>query len=64
MKITREYPFPILYWSAFLRMDISRDKIMGFTGEQVFPVGSIELPVIAGEHPKQKIIMVKFLLIY
>jgi hypothetical protein len=44
-------------------MDISRDKIMGFAGEQVFPAGSIELSIIVGEHLKQKIIMVKFLLI-
>lgn len=51
-------------------MDINRDKIvltryplMGFAGERVFPIGSIELPVIVGEHPRQKNIMVKFLLI-
>jgi hypothetical protein len=49
----------ILYWLAFMHMDISWDKIvparyplMGFAGEQVFPVGSIELPVTAGEHPR------------
>jgi hypothetical protein len=43
-------------------MDISRDRIipakyplMGFAGEQVFHIGSIELSVIAGEHLKQKL---------
>jgi hypothetical protein len=60
----------ILYWSEFLHMDISQDIIipaqyplMGFVGEQVFPVGSIELPATEGEHPRQKMIMVKFILI-
>jgi hypothetical protein len=60
----------ILYCLAFLHMDISRDKIilakyplMGFGGEQVFPIGSIELSITAWENPKQKTIMVKFLLI-
>jgi hypothetical protein len=36
---------------------------MEFAGEQVPPVESIELPVTAGEHLRQKTIMVKFLLI-
>jgi hypothetical protein len=60
----------ILYWSAFLHLGISRDKIIpaasplvGFAGEQVYPVGSIELPVTPGEYPRQKTIMVKFLVV-
>jgi len=36
---------------------------VGFAGEQVLPVGSIELPVTAGDYPTTKTIMVKFLLI-
>jgi hypothetical protein len=49
----------ILYWLAFIYMNISRDKIvsaryplMGFVGEQVQPIGSIELPVTIGYHLK------------
>lgn len=60
----------ILYWSAFLHLGINRDKLVpatcpliGFAGEQVYPVGSIELPVTPGEYPRQKTIMVKFLLV-
>jgi hypothetical protein len=34
---------------------------VGFAGEQVFPFGSIEFPVMAGTYPRQKTIMVKFL---
>lgn len=60
----------ILYWSAFSHLGISREKILpapcplvGFAGEQVHPVGSIELPVTVGEHPRQRTIMTRFLLI-
>jgi hypothetical protein len=60
----------ILYWSAFQHMAISPEKVIpatcplvGFAGEQVQPVGSIELPVTAGDYPVTKTIMVKFLLI-
>jgi hypothetical protein len=60
----------ILYWSAFLHLGINRDKLVpatcpliGFAGEQVYPVGSIELPVTPGEYPRQRTIMVKFLLV-
>jgi hypothetical protein len=60
----------ILYWSAFRSMEISPEKVIpatcplvGFAGEQVLPVGSIELPVTAGDYPTTKTIMVKFLLI-
>jgi len=45
----------ILYQSAFNHMKIPRDKIIqaryhlvGFAGEQVLSVGSIELPVTTG----------------
>jgi hypothetical protein len=60
----------ILYWSAFQHMEISPEKVIpatcplvGFAGEQVQPVGSIELLVTAGDYPTTKTIMVKFLLI-
>jgi hypothetical protein len=47
----------ILYRSAFEQMKIDRNgviparhSLVGFTGEQVLPVGSIELPVTAGTY--------------
>jgi hypothetical protein len=46
----------ILYWLIFEKLKLGREKIvlvhfllMGFTGEQVQPLGLIELPVIAKE---------------
>jgi hypothetical protein len=36
---------------------------VGFAGEQVQPIGSIELPVTTEDYPTTKIIMVNFLLI-
>jgi hypothetical protein len=60
----------ILYWSAFRNMKISSEKVIpatyplvGFVGEQVQPVSSIDLPVTARDYPTTKSIMVKFLLI-
>ncbi|XP_062147680.1 uncharacterized protein LOC133856606 [Alnus glutinosa] len=60
----------ILYRSAFELMKIDRRKVVparhslvGFTGEQVLPLGSIELPVMAGVYPRQRTIMVRFLII-
>lgn len=60
----------ILYWSAFQNMEINPAKVVPatcplvrFVGEQVQPVGSIVLPVTAGDYPATKTVMVKFLLI-
>lgn len=60
----------ILYWSIFKKLKLSRDGIaqvnfslMGFAGEQVHSVGSIELPLTAESISKQVTVMVKFLLI-
>jgi hypothetical protein len=60
----------ILYWSAFRNMEINLEKVIpatcplvGFAGEQVQPVGFIELPITAGDYPTTKTILVKFLLI-
>jgi hypothetical protein len=60
----------ILYWSAFQNMEINPEKVIsatcplvGFAGEQVEPVGSIELPVTTGDYLTTKTIMVKLLLI-
>jgi len=36
----------------------TRHSLVGFTGEQVLPLGSIELPVTAGTYPRQNTIMV------
>jgi hypothetical protein len=58
----------IIYKSAFVLMSIDQGKLVptrgplvGFSGEQVLPMGAIELPVMAGTSPWQKTIMVKFL---
>jgi hypothetical protein len=60
----------ILYRSVFELMKIDRRKVVlarhllvGFTGEQVLPLGSIELQVMAGVYPRQRTIMVRFLII-
>ena len=48
----------ILYAVAFDKMEIRREKLkpirtplIGFGGECLIPLGSIELPVITGNHP-------------
>jgi len=41
----------------------ARHSLVGFTGEHVLPFGSIELPVMAGAYPRQRTIMVRFLII-
>jgi hypothetical protein len=37
--------------------------LLGFAGEKVLPLGSIELPVTAMTYPRQKVIMMKFLIV-
>lgn len=41
----------------------TKGPLVGFSGEQVLPIGAIELPVMAGTTPQQKTIMVKFLVV-
>jgi hypothetical protein len=60
----------IMYMPAFKQLNIGQEKVgvarsplVGFTGEQVQPVGTIDLPVTAGTVPYQATIMVRFLLI-
>lgn len=60
----------ILVRSAFDHMGIPRGRVvpvichlLGFAGEKVSPLGSIELPVTAGTNLRQKVIMVKFLIV-
>jgi hypothetical protein len=60
----------ILFKSAFDHMSIPRDRVipilchlLGFVGEKVLPLGSIKLPVTTGTYLRQKVIMVKFLLV-
>jgi hypothetical protein len=60
----------ILYKSAFDLMKISKDKLsafrfplVGFAGEQVMALGSIELQVTVGSPPMQKTIPVRFLIV-
>jgi hypothetical protein len=59
----------ILYRSAFELMKIDQNKVIparhslvGFIGEQVLPLESIELPVMAGAYPRQRTVMVRFLI--
>jgi hypothetical protein len=37
--------------------------LLGFAGEKVLPLSFIELPVTAGTYPRQKVIVVKFLIV-
>jgi hypothetical protein len=60
----------IIYKSTFELISIDQGKLIstrgplvGFSGEQVLPIGSIELPVMAGTSPQEKTIMVKFLVV-
>jgi len=60
----------IIYKSTFELMSIdqkeltpTRGPLIGFVSEQVLPIGAIELPVMVGTSPRQKTIMVKFLVV-
>jgi hypothetical protein len=60
----------ILFKSAFDYMGVPREKVVpvscqlqGFAGEKVLSLGSIDLPVTAGTYPRQKVIMMKFLIV-
>ncbi|XP_059446518.1 uncharacterized protein LOC132178074 [Corylus avellana] len=60
----------ILYWPVFKQMGIDHDRIksfgfplVGFSGEQVQPIGLISLPVTAGTAPRQSTTMVDFLVV-
>jgi hypothetical protein len=60
----------ILYWSEFKKLNLEQEKIVltkypliGFTGEQVQPLESIEIPVTTGTLSRQATIMVRFLLV-
>jgi hypothetical protein len=60
----------IIYKSAFELMSIGQGKLVpvkgplvSFSGEQVLPIGSIDLPVMAGTSPQEKTVMVKFLVV-
>lgn len=60
----------IIYKSAFELMSIGQGRLVltkgplvDFFGEQVLPIGSIDLPVMTGTSPQEKIIMVKFLVV-
>lgn len=60
----------ILYKPIFNLMKIdhaklapARSPLITFSGEQVLPVGSIELQVTAGTSPRQKTIIMRFLVV-
>jgi hypothetical protein len=59
-----------LFKPAFDYMGIPLERVapvschlLGFAEEKVLPHGSIELPVTIGAYPRQKVIMVKFLVV-
>jgi hypothetical protein len=41
----------------------ARHSLVGITGEQVLPLGSIELPDMVGVYPRQRTILVRFLIV-
>ncbi|XP_062166896.1 uncharacterized protein LOC133873182 [Alnus glutinosa] len=60
----------VLFKSAFDYMGVPLEKVIPvtchllcFVGEEMVPLGSIELHVTAGTYPRQKVIMVKFLIV-
>lgn len=60
----------ILYVAVFNKMNIEREKLrlirtllIGFGGEILIPLGSIDLSVIIGEPPHQATKMVSFLVV-
>jgi len=60
----------IMFKTAFNYMAIPRDRVvsvlrqlLGFAEEKVLPLRSIELFVTAETHPRQKVIMVRFLVV-
>ena len=60
----------ILYWPVFQQIEIDRDKIkpfcsplIGFGGEQVYPIGIIPLPLTVGTAPKVSTVMMDFLVV-
>jgi hypothetical protein len=60
----------ILFKSTFDYMGVPWERVvpvschlLGFAGEKVLPLRSIKLPVTAGTYPRQKVIMVRFLIV-
>lgn len=60
----------ILYTTTYDQMKLGREKIIGmitpltgFIGHQVYPLGTIDLRLTAGEYPCEATVMVKFLVI-
>jgi hypothetical protein len=60
----------IQYWPTFKQMGIDRDRIkpfgsplVGFSGEQVQPVGIMSLPVTVETAPKLSTVMMDFLVV-
>jgi hypothetical protein len=55
----------ILFKSTFDYMGVPQEKVvpvschlLGFAGEKVLPLGSIDLPVTTRTYPRQRVIMV------
>ena len=60
----------ILYYPAFQQMRIDKERLIptnapliGFEGSRVFPLGTVTLSVVVGDHPQQIIKDVTFLVV-
>ena len=60
----------IIFASAFEKIDIRREELepvnahlLGFSGEKVLPLGSVQLVLTLGDPPCQAIMMIKFLIL-
>ncbi|XP_059636182.1 uncharacterized protein LOC132278409 [Cornus florida] len=60
----------IIFLDAFSKMNIGKEKLIparsplvGFTGDKVYPLGAVILPVTVGTSPKQVTVMVDFLVV-
>ncbi|XP_059629950.1 uncharacterized protein LOC132272898 [Cornus florida] len=60
----------ILFLRAYEKLKIGREKLrpmksplVGFSGDKVYPLGAVTLPVTAGANPKQVTVMVDFVVV-
>ena len=60
----------IIFTSAFEKMGIEREKLelvnahlLGFSGEKVLPLGSVQLVITFGDHPCRATTMIKFVIV-
>ncbi|XP_059663536.1 uncharacterized protein LOC132309226 [Cornus florida] len=68
--VDNESSADIIFLDAFSKMKIGKEKLrptrsplVGFTGDKVYPLGAVILPVTAGTSLKQVTVMVNFLVV-